>query len=74
VSSKADAGVAQVDEVAGRAIGDKFILVGGCPKCGSDLEVTHGVCVMCVNWQHPNIADWFCDGGNRSCDYALMSG
>lgn len=55
-------------------IGEKYTVPRGCPKCGSDLEVTAGVAVMCVNWQHPHLDHMFKRDGDRSCDYALMSG
>lgn len=55
-------------------IGDVYIEKGDCPKCGSDLECYYGVSVMCINWQHPTLIEWYYEGGKRNCDYALMSG
>lgn len=56
------------------ALGEKYILIGGCPECGSDLEIVSGVMVTCVNWQHPNIPEIYYRGGKRNCHYSLMSG
>ena len=56
------------------AIGDTYIIPNGCPECNADLEVTHGVAIMCVNWQHPHQKSMYRKGGLRNCDYALLSG
>lgn len=56
------------------SLGDVYIEPNGCPQCQSDLEVTHGVAVMCVNWQHPNIPTMFRENGKRNCNYAILSG
>jgi hypothetical protein len=53
-------------------MGQKYVLHGKCPKCGSDLEVTYGIAEVCVNWQHPTVKEM--GQGNRTCDYALMGG
>lgn len=57
-----------------KQIGDEFIKTNGCPKCKSDLIVTFGIAVMCVNWQHPDIPEMYMRGGNRNCDYAILAG
>lgn len=55
-------------------MGDVYIKPNGCPKCGSDLQCTVGIAVMCTNWQHPHTKDWYYKGGKRNCNYSLMSG
>jgi hypothetical protein len=63
-----------VDEGVSHKIGDKYIKPNGCEQCGADLEITYGVAVMCVNWQHPHQKSMYRKGGLRNCDCAILSG
>ena len=54
--------------------GDRYIKSGGCPRCGADLEITHGCMEICVNFQHPHIEDDYNRSGLRNCGYVLVAG
>ncbi|KFZ25792.1 MAG: hypothetical protein KQ78_01997 [Candidatus Izimaplasma bacterium HR2] len=54
-------------------LGDKYTKRGGCPNCGSDLDVVSGCMVMCVNFQHPHLKDSYNRKGLRNCNYYLIN-
>jgi len=44
-----------------------------CPKCGAELVVGARY-AMCYNFQHSSIFQYYHEGGQRDCDYALLCG